>query len=90
MPYAKKRRTGAVAAEHQRIVASLKRTVLVMLPAWLAYFFALSLFGRSLNSVTVPYVNTPLGTNLVILGCALAFPMLVVLMMRAYATSRGA
>jgi hypothetical protein len=61
MPYAKKRRTGAVAAEHQRIVASLKRTVLVMLPAWLAF-----------------------------LGCALAFPMLVVLMMRAYATSRGA
>lgn len=89
MPYAtRKRPAGAVAVRHQRVMASLKRTVLVMLPLWLAYFFALNLFGQGLNRVTVPYVNLPLGTNLVILGCALTLPVLIYLMARVFAAGR--
>jgi uncharacterized membrane protein len=73
------RRAGAMATQRQRTITTLRRTVLVMLPAWLVYFFAVDLFAHSLDTVTVPYVNMPLGTNLVILGCALTFPILLYL-----------
>jgi hypothetical protein len=91
MPYdrRKRRTTAAAAAERHRLVSTIKRTVLVMLPAWLAYFFAVNLFGRSLDRVMVPYLDMPLGTDLVILGSALTFPLLLYLMTRAFAVGRA-
>src|ERR1700678_84974 len=81
----KRRRTGAMAAQRQQVVATLKRTVMLMLPVWLAYFFTVNLFIRNLNAITVPYVDIPLGTYLVIQGCVVAFPILLFLLTRAFA-----
>jgi putative solute:sodium symporter small subunit len=83
----KRRRIGAVAAQHQHVVALLRRTMMVMLPVWLVYFFAIKLFIRNLNTVTVPLVDMPLGTYLVIQGCVVAFAVILVLLTRAYAAT---
>lgn len=80
-------RAGAVAAQRQHVVAVLMRAMAVMLPVWLAYFFAVSLFGRTLNATMVPYVDIPLGTYLVIQGAAVAFTILLCLLTRACAAA---
>jgi hypothetical protein len=36
----------------------------MLLSAWLIYFFAINLFVKQLNAVTVPYVEAPLGAYL--------------------------
>jgi uncharacterized membrane protein len=51
----------------------LPRTMTVLLFAWLVYFFAINLFLKQLNAVTVPYVEGPLGAYLVVLGAVLVF-----------------
>jgi putative solute:sodium symporter small subunit len=81
----KPRRVDAVAAQRQQVFAALKRTMIIMLPIWLAYFFAVSLFARNLNAVTVPVVELPLGTSLVIQGSALVFTITLYLLTRAFA-----
>jgi putative solute:sodium symporter small subunit len=78
-----------MAAQSQHVVAMLRRTLMVMLPVWLVYFFAIKLFAKDLNAITVPVVDLPLGTTLVIQGAMLAFAVILVLLTRAYAaTSR--
>ena len=78
-----------MAAQSQHVVAMLRRTLMVMLPVWLVYFFAITLFAKDLNAITVPVVDLPLGTTLVIQGAMLAFAVILVLLTRAYAaTSR--
>jgi uncharacterized membrane protein len=90
MPFdnSKRRRTGAAAVDRQRVITGLKRALMVMLPAWLVYFFTVNLLAQGFDTVTVPYVDLPLGTFLVIQGCALAFPVLLYLMTRAFAVGR--
>ena len=85
----KRRRTAAVAARHHHVIARLRKTMMVMLPAWLVYFFAIKLFARSLNTVTVPIVDMPLTTYLVIQGSVVAFAIILVLLARAHATPRA-
>ena len=78
-----------MAAQRQHVMAMLRPTLMVVLPVWLAYFFAIKLFVKSLNAVTVPVVDMPLGTYLVIQGSLVAFAVILVLLTRAYAaTSR--
>ena len=78
-----------MAAQRQHVMAMLRPTLMVVLPVWLAYFFAIKLFVNSLNAVTVPVVDMPLGTYLVIQGSVVAFAVILVLLTRAYAaTSR--
>ncbi len=84
----KPRRMGAIAARHQHVVAMLSRTIAVMLPAWLAYFFAVSLFARRLDAIVVPYVDMPLGTYLVIQGSAVVFTITLYLLSRAFGSAR--
>jgi putative solute:sodium symporter small subunit len=74
-------------AQSQQVVALLRRTMMVMLPVWLVYFFAIKLFVKDLNAITVPVVDMPLGTTLVIQGSALAFAVTLVLLTRAYAAA---
>ena len=62
----KRRRVGTVAAQSQQVVAMLRRTMMVMLPVWLVYFVAIKLFVTNLNAITVPLVDLPLGTCLVL------------------------
>ena len=83
----KRRRVGAIAAQHQHVVTMLRRTMVVMLPVWLVYFAAIKLFVKSLNAITVPVVDMPLGTYLVIQGSVVAFAVLLVLLTRTYATA---
>ena len=82
----KRRRASALAAQRQHVVAMLRRTMMVMLPVWLVYFFAIKLFVKNLNAIAVPYVDMPLGTYLVIQGSALAFTMMLYLLTRAAAS----
>ena len=85
----KRRRASALAAQRQHVVAMLRRTMMVMLPVWLVYFVAIKLFVTNLNAITVPHVDMPLGTYLVIQGSVVAFAVLLVLLTRTYAaTSR--
>ena len=64
-------------------LAALPRTMTVLLFAWLVYFFAINLFVKQLNAVTVPYVEGPLGGYLVVLGAVLVFAAAVWLLTRA-------
>ena len=84
----KHRRTGAVAVQHQLAVATLRRAMMVMLPVWLVYFFAIELFVKRLSAITVPVVGMPLDTYLVIQGSVVTFAVVLVLLARAYAASR--
>jgi uncharacterized membrane protein len=82
------RRTTARAIRSQPGLAALPRTMAVLLSAWLIYFFAINLFVKQLNAITVPYVEAPLGAYLVVLGAALVFAAAVYLLTRAFG-SRG-
>jgi uncharacterized membrane protein len=82
------RRTTARAIRNQPGLAALPRTMAVLLSAWLIYFFAVNLFVKQLNAITVPYVEAPLGAYLVVLGSVLVFAAAVYLLTRAFG-SRG-
>ena len=86
----KRRRAGAIAAQHQHVIAMLRKPMMVMLPVWLAYFFAIKLFVKSLSAVTVPVVDMPLNTYLVIQGSVVVFAVMLVLLARAYASTNRA
>jgi putative solute:sodium symporter small subunit len=64
-------------------LAALPRTMAVLLSAWLVYFFAINLFLKQLNAVTVPFVEAPLGAYLVVVGAVLVFAAAVWLLTRA-------
>ena len=64
-------------------LAALPRTMAVLLSAWLVYFFAVNLFVKQLNAVTVPYLDAPLGAYLVALGAVLVFAAAVYFLTRA-------
>ena len=83
----KHRRAGAMASQHPHVVSMLRRTMMVMLPVWLVYFVAIKLFVTNLNAITIPYVDMPLGTYLVIQGSVVAFAVLLVLLTRTYAAA---
>jgi uncharacterized membrane protein len=83
------RRATARVIRSQPGLAALPRTMAALLTAWLIYFFAINLFVRQLNAVTVPYVEAPLGAYLVVLGSALVFAAAVYLLTRAVGSSRG-
>ena len=77
------RRATARAIRSQPGLAALPRTMAVLLSAWLIYFFAINIFVRQLNAITVPYVEAPLGAYLVVLGAVLVFAAAVWLLTRA-------
>jgi uncharacterized membrane protein len=77
------RRATAMVIRRQPGLAALPRTMAVLLSAWLVYFFAINLFVKQLNAVTVPYVEAPLGAYLVVLGAVLVFAAAVWLPTRA-------
>jgi uncharacterized membrane protein len=83
------RRTAARAIRSQPGLAALPRTMAVLLSAWLIYFFAINLFVKQLNAVTVPYVEGPLGACLVVLGSALVFVAVVFALWRALGARGG-
>jgi putative solute:sodium symporter small subunit len=83
------RRATAMAIRRQPGLATLPRTMAVLLSVWLVYFFAVNLFVNQLNAVTVPYVEAPLRAYLVMLGAVLVFAAAVWLLVRAIG-SKGA
>ena len=66
----------------------LKRGMLTMLGAWLAYFIIVSMWLRALNKVTVPVLDLPLGVVLVINGTAMIFFAALILLLRTAAHAR--
>jgi uncharacterized membrane protein len=83
------RRTTARAIRSQPGLAALPRTMAMLLSAWLIYFFAINLFVKQLNAVTVPYVEGPLGAYLVVLGSAPVFAAAVFLLSKAVGARGG-
>jgi hypothetical protein len=81
------RRATTRAIRRQPGLATLPRTMAMLLSAWLIYFFAINLFVKQLNAVTVPYMEAPLGAYLVVLGALGVFTAAVVLLARALRTS---
>jgi len=60
----------------------LKRGMLTMLAAWLAYFVIINMWVRTLNKVIVPVFDMPLGVFLVAQGTAVIFVAAVVMLVR--------
>jgi len=71
----------------QHIGARLKRAMLALLAAWLAYFAIISMTARTLNKVTVPFIDVPLAMFLVAQGTAVIF-IAALILMRAFARTR--
>ena len=69
-----------------RVMTTLRWTIAVLLPLWLVYFFAVTLFAKTLNAITVPHVDVPLGNIMVIQGALLAFVAILVPLIRAFST----
>jgi len=71
----------------QQIGARLKRAMLALLAAWLGYFTLISMTVRTLNKVTVPFIDVPLASFLVAQGTAVIF-LAALILMRAFARTR--
>jgi putative solute:sodium symporter small subunit len=63
----------ALAARHQAQWARTKNLMLVMLGLWIFYFLVVHIFITTLNKVTVPILELPLGTYLAIQGSLVVF-----------------
>ncbi|MBV9971248.1 MAG: hypothetical protein JO228_14795 [Xanthobacteraceae bacterium] len=79
----KLRRATARAIRNQPGIAALPRTMGVLLTAWLAYFFAINLFAKQLDTTRVPYLDVPLSAYLAALGAFVVFGAAVYLLTRA-------
>jgi putative solute:sodium symporter small subunit len=77
-----------VQVERHFAARQLKRGILTMLAAWLSYFAVISLTVRSLNKVTVPLIEMPLGAFLVAQGTAIIFVAALILLLRTAAIDR--
>jgi putative solute:sodium symporter small subunit len=77
-----------VQVERHFVAHQLKRGMLAMLAAWLGYFAVISLTVRSLNKVTVPLIEMPLGAFLVAQGTAIIFVAAVILLLKTAAITR--
>ena len=51
----------------------LRRSMLMLLGVWIAYFVIVEAFIRTLGRIIVPIVNVPLSAVLVAQGCVLLF-----------------
>lgn len=52
---------------------ALRKTMLAVLGAWIAYFVIINTFVRSLNKIVIPVLDIPLGFCLAIQGTAVVF-----------------
>jgi putative solute:sodium symporter small subunit len=52
---------------------ALRKTMLTVLGAWIAYFVIINAFVRSLNKIVIPVLDMPLGFCLAIQGTAIVF-----------------
>ena len=66
-------------------VRRLKRGMLAMLAAWIAYFVIISMWSRALNKVIVPVLGMPLGILLVAQGTVIIFCASLILLLRTAA-----
>jgi putative solute:sodium symporter small subunit len=57
---------------HEQRLA-LRKTMLAVLGAWIAYFVIINAFVRSLNKIVIPVLDMPLGFCLAIQGTAIVF-----------------
>jgi putative solute:sodium symporter small subunit len=69
-----------------RVMTALRWTIAVLLPVWLVYFFAVTVFAKTLNAIMVPHVDVPLGNLMVVQGAVLAFVAILVPLIRAFST----
>jgi putative solute:sodium symporter small subunit len=76
----------ARAIERRYGVSGLKRGMLVLLTGWIVYFIVVNMFVRSLNKVTVPVLDMPLGIFLAMQGALVIFVVALVFMAKWRAT----
>jgi putative solute:sodium symporter small subunit len=67
-------------------IRRLRRGMLTMLAAWLGYFALISMWARTLNKVTVPVLDMPLGMFLVAQGTVVIFCAALVLLVKFAST----
>ncbi len=72
----------------QHVGVRLKRTMLALLAAWLGYFAVISMTARTLNKITVPLIEAPLGVFLGAQGTAVIFVAAIILLVRTSALTR--
>ncbi len=77
----------AVALERRYGVAGLRRGILTMLAGWIGYFLLINMFVRSLNKVTVPVLDLPLGFFLAMQGAVVIFVLALYFLARQHAAT---
>jgi hypothetical protein len=70
-------------------IRRLKRGMLAMLAAWIAYFAIISMWSRALNKVIVPVLDMPLGIFLVMQGTVIIFFASLAMLLRTAARASG-
>jgi putative solute:sodium symporter small subunit len=68
-------------------VGGLKRGMLGLLAGWITYFLAINMFIRSLNKVTVPVIDLPLGIFLAMQGAVVIFVVALVFLSKWHAAT---
>ena len=63
-------------------IRRLKRGMITMLAAWIAYFVIISMWSRALNKMMVPVLDMPLGIFLVAQGTVIIFFASLVMLLR--------
>ena len=73
-----------IALDHERHVAlgDLKNGILTLLGIWIAYFLVINFFVQTLDKITVPFVDMPLGQMLVMQGSVIIFFCALTLLIR--------
>jgi len=72
----------ALGLERHFELGRIKRGMLAMLAGWLGYFIVVSMSVRTLNKVTVPLLDVPLGVFLAVQGTAVIFLAALVLLVK--------
>ncbi|HEY1541472.1 MAG TPA: hypothetical protein VGG01_03595 [Xanthobacteraceae bacterium] len=63
-------------------IRRLKRGMITMLAAWIAYFVIISMWSRALNKMMVPVLDMPLGIFLAAQGTVIVFFAALVMLLR--------
>ena len=72
----------ALDAERHVSLVDLKNGILTLSGIWLAYFLIINFFIQTLDDITVPYLDMPLGDALAMQGVIAIFASALVMLLR--------
>jgi putative solute:sodium symporter small subunit len=74
----------ALDVEHGITLGELRNTIAILLACWIAYFSVIALNIQTLDRVTIPYLDMPLGLALAAQGSLVVFAAALVVLIRRF------